>query len=166
MKAGVLILGIIGSAGLGLFASKGLINRDYSGSVSGKSGNHDSCPTLWVIFDKAPDVVPEGMILCKCPVQAEGVGEGKPIHPPRELVDAAATADQLTVSYTEFSSPFGGKKVSGLSYGLMRGTDRQSFPVSPSWNAYSKFALLTLTPFLVGAILAVVLVLLPSKRGA
>ena len=119
-----------------------------------------------MIFDKTPDVGPEGMVLCKCPAQAEGVGEGKPIHPHRELVDAAATADLLTVSYVEFTSPFGGKKVAGLSYGLMRGTDRLSFPVSPSWNAYSKFTLITVAPFLLGAILAVVLGFLPSKRGA
>ncbi len=165
MKLAAFLLGIVGSVVLGLFASKGLDHRDYSGSVGEKLGSHPGCPTLWVVFDKAPDVVPDGMLSCSCPAQAEAGAAGKPIHPPREVADAAAPADQLSISYTEFRSPFGGKKVSGLSYGLMRGIDRQTFVVSPAWSAYSKFALITAAPFLVGLVLSLGLGLLPSKRG-
>ena len=82
MKSAAFILGIVGSVVLGLFASRGLDRRDYSGSVAAKSGNHESCPTLWVVFDKAPDVIPDGMLSCACPTQAEPAAGGKPIHPP------------------------------------------------------------------------------------
>jgi len=165
MRKAAFILGILGSVVLGLLASKGLVRRDYSAGVVNKTGEHGTCPTLWVAFDKPPDVIPDGMVSCGCPTQALEEAGGKPIHPPRDVVDAAAPMDQLTISYTEFTPPMGGKKVAGLSYGLMRGVNRQTFVVTPSWSAYSKFAFLTAAPFLIGVALAVILGFLPSKRN-
>lgn len=166
MKKAAFLLGVLGSVVLGLVASKGLVRRDYAAGVVNKTGEHGTCPTLWVQFDRPPDVVPDGLVACPCAEQARDHEGGKPIHPPRAVVDAAAPSDQLTISYTEFTPPFGGKKVAGLSYALMRGVDRQSFVASPAWSAYSKFALITAAPFLIGAALAVILGFLPSKKGA
>src|SRR6185503_7441877 len=100
------------------------------------------------------DLVPEGFVQCACPEQAVVETNGQPVHPPREVHEAAAPMDVLTISYTTFTSPRGTKSV-GLSYVLARGADRQTFVISPAFGPYSGYAIWTAIPFLVGIVLGV-----------
>lgn len=166
MGKGAFALGIVGSLVLGLFLSSRLEHRDYSATIINKLGNHTStCPTFWVTWDKPPDLVPAGLLTCSCPERAQVEAAGSPIHPPKEVHDAAAPMDILTLSYTEFAWP-GGSKLVGLSYGLRRGSDQQTFVISPAFDPYSRFAMLTAIPFGGGIVLAILLGLLPKKKGA
>ena len=158
-------LGMLGSVVFGILMSSRLEHRDYSASIVNKLGTHSSCPTFWVSWDKAPDLVPDGLLSCPCPEQAKPEASGTPMHPPKDVHDAAASMDVITISYTMFTSP-GGTKSTGLSYVLVRGSDRQSFVVSPAFGPYSKFAMVTAIPFIVGAVLGVLLGLIPRKKGA
>src|SRR5262245_1766496 len=117
------VLGLVGSVVMGLVVSGRLEHRDYSGSIVKKLGTHSTCPTFWMTWAKAPDLVWDGLRTCPCPEQAQAEEGGAPIHPPKEVHDAAAPMDVLGISYTEFTS-FGGTKSTGLSYSLARGTDR------------------------------------------
>jgi hypothetical protein len=72
--------------------------------------------------------------------------------------------DVMTISYTEFTS-LGGTKSTGLSYVLARGSDRQTFVISPAFGPYSSFAFATAIPFLIGTVLAILLGLIPKKKG-
>lgn len=158
------VLGVVGSLGMGLVLSGRLVHRDYSASIVNKLGTHTTCPTFWVSWDKPPDsVVPEGWMACACPEQARVETGGTPIHPPKEVHDAAAPMDVLTVSYTRFEPLLGTKRV-GLSYTLARGSDRQTFVISPGFEPYSSFALEASIPFLAGIGLAVLLSLIPKKE--
>jgi hypothetical protein len=157
-------LGVVGSVIVGILASSRLVSRDYSGSIVNKLGNHP-CPTFWVSWDKPPDLVPPGTLTCGCPEQAKAEAGGTPIHPPKEMHDAAGPMDGLTLSYTEFTS-FGGTKHVGASYVLRRGNDSQTFVVSPAFGPYSAFAMAAATPFVLGIVVAIVLGLIPKKKGA
>jgi len=159
------VAGVIGSLIAGVLLSGRLQHRDYSASIVQKLGTHTTCPTFWVSWDKLPDLAPEGLMACACSEQAVPEASGTPMHPPREVHDAAAPADVVTISFTEFTAP-GGTKSSGLSYLLIRGGDRQSFVISPAFGPYSKFAFWTALPFLAGIVLAVLLGLVSGKRGA
>jgi hypothetical protein len=157
-------LGIVGSLVMGLVLSGRLLHRDYSASIVNKLGTHTTCPTFWVSWDKPPDgVYPDGFLMCSCPEQARAEAGGTPIHPPKEVHDAAAAMDVLTVSYTRFE-PFLGTKRVGLSYTLARGSDRQTFVVSPSSDPYSSFALAASIPLIAGIVLGVLLGLIPKKE--
>ena len=158
------VLGVIASAIVGVVLSGRLIRRDYTATVDMTGFGH-TCPTLGVRFDQPPDALPPELTKCPCPAPPVMQGASTPLHPPAELVPAAAPLDLINISYTEFSSPFSGKKSSGLSFTLIRGMDRQTFAVSPAWSAYSPFVTLTAAPFLIGLVLAVVLSLIPRKKG-
>jgi len=164
MGKGAFVLGIVGSLVMGLVLSSRLEHRDYSGSIVNKLGTHTTCPTFWITWDQAPELVPDGFLKCPCPEQAVVETNGQPIHPPKDVHDAAAAMDVLTVSYTTFTSP-GGTKSTGLSYVLARGADRQTFVVSPAFGPYSSFALWTSFPFLGGIVLAILLGLIPKKKA-
>lgn len=157
-------LGIVGSVVMGLVMSSRLEHRDYSASIVNKLGTHATCPTFWVSWDKAPDLVPDGLLKCPCPEQAVVETNGQPIHPPKDVHDAAAAMDVLTISYTRFISP-GGTSSVGLSYVLARGSDRQTFVVSPAFGPYSSFALWTAFPLLGGIVLGILLSLIPKKKA-
>ena len=158
-------LGVVGSLVVGLLMSSRLEHRDYSASIVQKLGMHGTCPTFWVSWEKAPDLVPDGLVKCGCPEQAAVELNATPIHPPKEMHDAASPMDGMTMSYTSFTSPGGSKSV-GLSYVLIRGMDKQSFVVSPAFGPYSKFATVTAIPLIVGVVLAVLLSFLPKKKGS
>jgi hypothetical protein len=164
MGKAAFVLGIVGSLIAGILLSSRLDHRDYSGSIVNKQGGHATCPTFWMTWDKAPDLVPEGFVQCACSEQAVVETNAQPVHPPKEVHDAAAAMDVLTVSYTTFTSPRGTKSV-GLSYVLARGADRQTFVISPSFGPYSGYALWTAMPFLAGIVLGIVLGLIPKKGG-
>jgi len=164
MGKAAFVLGILGSLIAGIFLSSKLDHRDYSGSIVNKLGGHTTCPTFWMTWDKAPDLVPEGFVQCACPEQAVVETNGQPIHPPKDVHDAAAPMDVLTVSYTTFTSP-GGSKSTGLSYTLVRGVDRQTFVISPSFGPYSGYMIWTAIPFLAGIVLGILLGLIPKKNG-
>jgi hypothetical protein len=157
-------LGILGSLVAGLLLSSRLDHRDYSASIVNKLGSHTTCPTFWVSWDKPPDLVPEGFLKCSCPEQAVVETNGQPIHPPKDVHDAAAPMDVMTMSYTTFTSPTGTKST-GLSYVLVRGADRQTFVVSPAFGPYSGFAIWTAIPFIAGIVLGILLGLIPKKSG-
>ena len=157
-------LGIVGSLILGLFLGTRLVHRDYSASIVNKLGTHTTCPTFWVSWDKPPDIGPDGLLTCACPTPAQPEGSGTPMHPPKEVHDAAAPMDVMTISYTEFTTLGGTKKV-GLSYGLARGSDRQTFVIKPAFDPYSSFAMAAAIPLIVGIVLGIVLGLIP-KKGA
>jgi hypothetical protein len=159
------IAGIVGSVIVGILLSGRLQHRDYSASIVQKLGTHTTCPTFWVSWDKPPDLAPEGLMACACAEQAKPEASGTPMHPPRDVHDAAAPADVVTLSYTEFLAP-GGSKSTGLSYILIRGSDRQSFTVSPASGPYTKFAFWTAVPALAGIVLGIVLSLLPGKKAS
>jgi hypothetical protein len=159
------ILGIVGSLVTGLVLSSRLIHRDYSASIVNKLGTHTTCPTFWVSWDKAPDVVPDGLLSCGCPAQAVAEAGGTPIHPPKDVHDAAAPMDMMTISYTQFTPLSGPKKV-GLSYTLVRGSDRQNFVISPDSDPYSSFALATAIPLIAGIVLGLLLGMIPKKKSA
>ncbi len=150
---------------VGILLSGRLQHRDYSASIVQKLGTHTTCPTFWVSWDQAPDLAPAGLMSCACPEQAKPEASGTPMHPPRELHDAAASADVVTISYTEFLAP-GGSKSTGLSYLLIRGSDRQSFTVAAASGPYTKIAFWTALPLLAGIALSVVLGLMPGKKTA
>jgi hypothetical protein len=157
-------LGIVGSLVAGILLSSRLDHRDYSGSIVNKLGGHTTCPTFWMTWDAPPDLVPEGFLKCSCPEQAVVETNGQPFHPPKEVHDAAAPMDLVTISYTTFLSP-GGSKSTGLSYVLARGADRQTFVISPAFGPYSGFAIWTAIPFIIGIVLGVLLGLIPKKKG-
>lgn len=152
------VLGIVGSVVMGFIASGDLVHRDYSASIVKKLGTHTTCPTFWVSWDKPPDVVWDGLMSCACPEKARPEESGTPMHPPKDVHDAAAPMDVMTISYTKY------KDAVGLSYTLVRGADRQTFVISPAFGPYSKFALTTAIPFLAGTVLGVVLGLIPRKK--
>jgi len=156
--------GVLGTLAAGLFLSSRLEHRDYTGTLVNKVGGHTTCPTFWVNWDKAPDLLPEGVLRCGCAVQAVPEGGGSPLHPPRDVHDAAAPMDGITVSYTEFTPPGGTKKV-GLSYVLRRGMDQQRFVISPSSDPYLSFALFSAIPLLGGVVLGILLGFLPRKKA-
>lgn len=164
MGKAAFVLGIVGSLIAGVLLSARLDHRDYSGSIVNKLGGHTTCPTFWVSWDKPPDLGPDGFLRCACPEQAMVETNGQPMHPPREVHEAAAPMDVMTVSYTTFTSPAGSKST-GLSYVLARGVDRQTFVISPAFGPYSGYALWTALPFLVGIVLGVLLGLIPKKGG-
>ncbi len=157
------VLGLVGSVVLGLVASGRLEHRDYTGSIVKKLGTHSTCPTFWVSWDKAPDIVWDGLMACKCPEKAQAEEGGTPMHPPKEVHDSAAPMDGLAISYTEFTS-FGGTKSTGVSYSLVRGTDRQTFTIAPHSGPYMGFATVTAIPLVVGIVLGIVLGLIPKKK--
>jgi len=156
------VLGIVGSLVAGFLLSSRLEHRDYSGSIVNKLGGHTTCPTFWMTWDKAPDLVPDGFVKCGCPDQAVVETNGQPVHPPKEVHDAAAPMDVLTMSYTTFTSP-GGSTSTGLSYVLVRGAYRQTFVISPAFGPYSGFALWTAIPLIGGIIVGILLSLIPKK---
>ena len=129
-----------------------------------KLGDHATCPTFWMSWDKPPDLVPDGFLKCPCPEQAGPETNAQPFHPPKDVHDAAAPMDVLTVSYTTFRSP-GGSKSEGLSCVLVRGADRQTFTISPAFGPYSGFAIWTAIPLVGGIVLGILLGLSP-KKGA
>jgi hypothetical protein len=157
------VLGVVGSLVMGLVLSSRLVHRDYSASIVNKLGQHSTCPTFWVSWDKAPDVVPVGLLTCGCPVQAQPESSGTPMHPPKDVHDAAAPMDVMSISYTEYT-PFSGPKKVGLSYTLVRGSDRQTFIISPATDPYMSFAMTTAIPFIAGIVLGVLLGLIPKKK--
>lgn len=157
-------LGMVGTLVMGLLMSSRLDHRDYSASIVNKLGGHTTCPTFWVSWDKPPDLVPDGFLKCPCPDQAVVETNGQPIHPPKDVHDAAAPMDVMTMSYTTFTSP-SGKKSTGLSYVLVRGSDRQTFVIAPSFDPYSSFALWTAIPFIAGIVLGILLGLIPKKKA-
>ena len=158
------VLGIVASVITGVVLSGNLIRKEVTATVDMVGVGH-SCPTLGVRFDSPPDGLPREVTKCDCPVQPELQGASTPLHPPAELVPTAASLDLITISYTEFTSPMGGKKTSGLSYTLIKGPTKQTWTVSPAWSAYSPFVTLTAAPFLIGLALAVVLSFIPRKKG-
>lgn len=157
------VLGVVGSAVLGLVAFSRLEHRDYSASIVKKLGTHSTCPTFWVSWDKPPDIVWDGLAACKCPEQAQPEEGGTPMHPPKDVHDAAAPMDVMTISYTEFTS-FGGTKSTGLSYSLARGSDRQTFTISPHSGPYRALGAVAAIPLVVGIVLGVLLGLIPKKK--
>jgi hypothetical protein len=158
------VLGIVGSLVFGIVLSGRLVHRDYSGSLVQKLGTHSTCPTFWVSWDKPPDVTWPGLLDCSCPTPAQPEAGGTPMHPPKDVHDAAAPMDVMTISYTEFTT-LGGTKKTGLSYVLARGGDKQSFVISPAFDPYSSFAMATAIPLIVGIVAGVLLGLIP-KKGA
>src|SRR5258706_9139564 len=92
------ILGIVGSLVMGLMLSSRLSHRDYSASIVNKLGMNTTCPTFWVSWDKPPEALPEGLLVCRCPEQAGAETGGVPIHPPKDVHDAAAPIDLMTLS--------------------------------------------------------------------
>ncbi|HLY09441.1 MAG TPA: hypothetical protein VKW04_09085 [Planctomycetota bacterium] len=159
------VLGAVGSLVLGLVLSSRLVHRDYSASIVNKLGTHTTCPTFWVSWDKPPDVVPDGLLTCACPVPAQPEASGTPMHPPKDVHDAAAPMDVMSISFTEFTPLSGAKKV-GLSYVLARGSDRQTFVISPASDPYLSFALATALPLIGGIVLGILLGLIPKKKSA
>jgi hypothetical protein len=158
-------LGVVGSVVMGLLMAGRLNHRDYSASIVNKLGTHTTCPTFWVSWDKPPDLVPEGLLACPCPEQPKPEASGTPMHPPKEVHDAAAPMDVMTISYTEFTS-LGGTRQTGLSYVLARGSERQTFVISPASGPYSSFAFATAIPLIAGIVLGVLLGLIPRKKGS
>lgn len=158
------VLGLVGTVVMGFVASSRLEHRDYSASIVKKLGTHSTCPTFWVSWDKAPDIVWDGLLACKCPEKAQPEESGVPMHPPKEVHDAAAPMDVVTISYTEFTS-LGGTKSTGLSYGLARGADRQTFVISPASGPYMGFATITAVPFIAGIVLGFLLGCIPKKKA-
>jgi len=165
MGKAAFVAGILGSLIAGLLLSGRLHHRDYSASIVQKLGTHTTCPTFWVSWDKVPDLVPDGLMTCACPEPAKPEASGTPMHPPQVVHDAAAPSDVMTISYTEFTPP-GGAKAVGLSYVLIRGSDRQAFGFSPASGPYTKFGIWTAAPFAAGVVLALLLGLLPGRKGA
>jgi hypothetical protein len=159
------VLGLVGSVVLGFVASGKLVHRDYSASVVKKLGTHTTCPTFWVSWDKPPDLVWDGLMACKCPDKPQPEESGTPMHPPKEVHDAAAPMDVMTISYTEYTS-LGGTKTTGLSYTLARGSDRQSFQIQPGSGPYTSFAMTVAIPLVVGIVAGILLGFLPKKKGA
>src|SRR5437762_13838580 len=105
------VAGCVGSLVVGLLLSGRLVRRDYTASVMAKSGSHSTCPTLWVSWVSPPDVVPDGLVKCGCPEQAINEQGGTPIHPAQAVYDAAAPMDLVVVSYTEFTTLGGTRKI-------------------------------------------------------
>jgi hypothetical protein len=156
------ILGVVASAVTGVVLSGRLVHRDYTGSVAVTAAGH-TCPTLGVTFDK-PGEIPQELTTCACPAAPVMEGGAIPVHPPAELVAAAATSDQISIAYTEFTSPLNGKKKTGVSYTLLKGSDKQTRVVSSPAPAYSSFALLTLAPAGAGILLAILFMFMPKKE--
>lgn len=159
------LLGAVGTLVVGLLLSAKLVRRDYTATVVAKSGGHSTCPTLWVSWVSAPDVVPEGLVKCGCPEQAANEQGGTPIHPAQTVYDVAAPQDLLVLSYTEFTT-FGGERKIGISWDVRRGANKETYVISPSSSAYSSFAAYTAAPLLIGIVVGVLLGLLPKKKGA
>jgi len=164
MGKAAFIAGILGSLVAGVLLSSRLDHRDYSGSIVQKLGGHTTCPTFWMTWDKPPDLVPDGFLKCECPEQAAVEVNGQPIHPPKDVHDAAAPMDVMTLSYTTFTPP-GGTRKTGLSYVLARGADRQTFVISSAFDPYSSFAFWAAAPFLAGIVVGALLGLIPRKNG-
>lgn len=159
------VAGVVGSLILGLVLSGRLVHRDYSASIVLKLGTHTTCPTFWVSWDKAPDAAPPGLLQCACPEKPVPEGSGTPMHPPKDVHDAAAPMDVMTISCTEFTTLGGGKKT-GLSYVLARGSDRQTFVIAPASDPYLAFATATAIPLIAGIVLGILLGLIPKKKGS
>src|SRR5258705_5464427 len=96
------LVGAVGTLVVGLLLSGKLVRRDYTATVVAKSGSHATCPTLWVSWVSAPDVVPEGLVKCGCPEQAVNEQGGSPIHPAHTAYDVAAPPGLLVLSSTAF----------------------------------------------------------------
>jgi len=165
MGKGAFVLGILGSVVMGIAMSGRLVHRDYSANIVQKLGTHTTCPTFWVAWTKPPEIAPEGMMTCGCAEQPKPEGSGTPMHPPKDVHDAAAPMDDVAISYTEFTS-LGGTKSIGLTYELVRGSNRQTFVISSAYGPHSKFAFMTAIPFVIGIVFAVLLGLIPKKKGA
>ena len=159
------LVGAVGTLVVGLLLSGKLVRRDYTCSVMAKSGGHSTCPTLWVSWVSPPDVVPEGLVKCGCPEQAANEQGGTPIHPAQQVYDVAANMDLLVLSYTEFTTPGGDRKI-GLSWDVRRGTNKETYVISPASDAYMSFAGYTAAPLILGIIVGVLLGLLPKKKTA
>jgi len=158
------VLGVVGSLVMGLVLSGRLQHRDYSASIVNKLGTHTTCPTFWVSWDKPPDLAPSGLLVCPCATQPQPEASGTPMHPPKEVHDAAAPMDVVSISYTEFTT-LGGEKKVGLSYVLARGSDRQTFVVSPASDPYTSFAMAAAIPLIAGIVLGGLLGLIPKKKS-
>lgn len=159
------LVGIVASLVVGLLLSSKLVRRDYTCSVMAKSGSHSTCPTLWVSWVSPPDVVPEGLVKCGCPEQAANEQGGTPIHPAQKVWDVAAPQDLLVLSYTEFTTP-GGERKLGLSWDVRRGANKETYVISPAGDAYGSFAGYTAAPLGIGIVLGIVLGLIPRKKTA
>lgn len=161
----VFVIGCVATLIVGLLLFSRLVRRDYVASVMAKSGSHASCPTLWVSWVAPPDVLPDGMVKCPCPEQAVNEQGGTPIHPGQVVWDVSAPMDQLVLSYTEFTT-LGGEKKVGVSWDVRRGVNKETYVISSASDAYRSFALVTAAPFLVGIALSILVGLLPKKKGA
>lgn len=164
MGKAAFILGVVASVVTGLVLSRSLYHRDHIGSVSMTGVSHP-CPTLGVVFEASPVPPPPELTTCACPAPPALEGRATPLHPPADLVAAAAPLDHITVTWTEFTPPFGGKRLTGLSYVLAKGMNQQRFDVSPAGPVYSRFALLTAAPFLAGIVLGILLGLISGRKG-
>jgi hypothetical protein len=158
-------LGLAGSLVLALLLYSRMVHREYTGTVVAKGGTHPTCPTLWVNWDQPLEVVPEGFLKCGCAEQAAADPAGIAVHPPKDVADTAAPQDVIVLTYTEASS-LGGTKQSGVSYDIRRGTNRQTFVVSPSSALYTGLAGVSAIPAGIGIVLGLLLGLIPRKQGA
>lgn len=157
------VLGIVGSVAAGLLLSGRLIHKDYTAGVVILSVGHP-CPTLGVRFDSPAEGLPPEVTTCSCPEKPAMDLGATAIHPPFDLVAAAGATDYVNISYTEFTSPLGGQKKTGLSYTLQKGSDKQTWVVSSASSAYTSFAMLTAAPFLGGIVLAILLTFMPRRN--
>src|SRR6185295_20367282 len=117
---------------------------------------HSTCSTLWVSWVTAPDVVPDGLVKCACPEQAAYEQGGTPIHPAQKIHDVAAPQDLLVLSYTEFTTPGGERKI-GLSWDVRRGMNKETYVLSPASDAYMSFAGYTAAPLAIGIVVGILL---------
>jgi hypothetical protein len=158
-------LGVAGSLVLGLILYSRIVRREYTGTVVSKPGTHSTCPTLWVNWDQPLDAVPEGFLKCGCAEQAPADPAGIAVHPPKDVADTAAPQDVIVLTYTE-ATTLGGAKQSGVSYDIRRGTNRQSFVISPSSGIYTSLAGTCVVPAVIGSVLGVLLGLILRKKGS
>jgi hypothetical protein len=158
-------LGLAGSLILGLLLFSKMVRREYTGTVVSKPGTHSTCPTLWVSWDQPLDAVPEGFLKCGCAEQAPPDPAGIAVHPPKEVADTAAPQDVIVLTYVEATS-LGGTKQCGVSYAIQRGTNRQSFTITPSSGIYTSIAGTSAIPAGIGIVLGALLGLIPQKKGA
>jgi len=158
-------LGLAGSLVLGLVLYSRIVRREYTGTVVSKPGTHSTCPTLWVNWDQPLEVVPEGFLKCGCAEQAPADPAGIAVHPSKDVADTAAPQDVIVLTYTEATS-LGGAKQSGVTYDIRRGTNRQTFVVSPSGGIYTGLAGTSAIPAVIGTVLGILLGLIPRKKGA
>jgi len=158
-------LGLAASMILAVLLFSRMVRREYTGTVVSKPGTHSTCPTLWVNWDQPLEAVPEGFLKCGCAEQAAADPAGIAVHPPQDVADTAAPQDVIVLTYTELTS-LGGTKRSGVSYDIRRGTNRQSFVVSSSNALYTSLAGTSAIPAGIGTVLAVLLGMIPRKKGA